>query len=103
MPVTVQISEKNNEVIIRITGMFDFNLHRDFRQAYESAQKHLAKPLFVIDLSGADYVDSSALGMLLLLRKHAGGDQDAVRIINAQPEVRKILEIANFNCLFKVD
>ena len=102
MPLTVRVSETNNTVVIHITGRFDFNLHRDFRHAYEDVQQRLPKPVFTIDLSGTEYMDSSALGMLLLLREYAGGDQAAVSIINARPEVKKILDIANFNRLFKL-
>jgi len=102
MPLTVRVSEKTNEVVIHITGRFDFNLHRDFRYAYEDAQKRLDKPGFTIDLAGTEYMDSSALGMMLLLREHIGGDKGVVSIINARPEVKKILEIASFGHLFKL-
>lgn len=102
MPLTVRVSEKNNEVVIHVTGRFDFSLHRDFRYAYEDASKRLVKPSFIIDLGGTEYMDSSALGMLLLLREHTGGDKGVVNIINARPEVKKILEIASFGRLFKL-
>jgi len=102
MPLTVRVSEKTNEVVILITGRFDFNLHRDFRYAYEDACKRLANPAFIIDLGGTEYMDSSALGMMLLLREHIGGDKGVVSIINARPEVKKILEIASFGRLFKL-
>ena len=45
-------------------------------------------------------MDSSALGMLLLLREHAGGDRASIKIVHCQPEVKKILTIANFHPLF---
>ena len=48
------------------------------------------------------YLDSSALGMLLLLRDHAGGDQAEVEIVNCSPDVKKILTISNFDQLFKI-
>ena len=102
MPLTVRVSETNNTVVIHVTGRFDFNLHRDFRYAYEDASKRLVKPSFIIDLGGTEYMDSSALGMLLLLREHTGGDKGVVNIINARPEVKKILEIASFGRLFKL-
>ena len=39
--------------------------------------------------------------MLLLLRESLSG-VDVVRIVNCQPAVKRILEIANFNQLFSV-
>jgi anti-anti-sigma regulatory factor len=47
-------------------------------------------------------MDSSALGMLLLLRNHAGGDDADVAIVNAKPDIIKLLETCKFNELFKV-
>ena len=49
------------------------------------------------------YLDSSALGMLLLLRDHAGGDNAKIKIINCNSDVRKILSISNFEQLFTID
>ena len=47
-------------------------------------------------------MDSSALGMLLLLRDHAGGDNADIALMNISPDVRKILAISNFDKLFKI-
>ena len=57
---------------------------------------------FTVDMRDATYLDSSALGMLLLLRDHAGGDAAEVRIVNCNPDVRKILTISNFEQLFEI-
>ena len=38
--------------------------------------------------------------MLLLLREHAGGETSDIEITSVSPEVRKILEVANFGKLF---
>jgi anti-anti-sigma factor len=48
------------------------------------------------------YLDSSALGMLLLLKDHA---QEGVKIsiIHCSDEVKKIFEISNFKRLFEIN
>ena len=56
---------------------------------------------YVVDLSNTEYLDSSALGMLLLLREHAGGENANIEITQASADVRKILDVANFSKLFK--
>ena len=53
-------------------------------------------------MSDTTYLDSSALGMLLLLRDHAGGDLSSIKIINCNEDVRKILVISNFGRLFTI-
>ncbi|MER2102541.1 MAG: STAS domain-containing protein, partial [Pseudomonas atacamensis] len=56
----------------------------------------------VVDLKEATYLDSSALGMLLLLRDHAGGDESDIRVVNSSSDVKKILAISNFDKLFDI-
>ena len=101
MAVTSEISDDGATLTIKISGRFDFSSHQDFRKAYESvSQPNLG---FVIDMSSAEYLDSSALGMLLLMREHAGGDQADIRIVNCRPQIKNILKVANFAKLFKVE
>lgn len=93
-------SPDGSELVISIKGRFDFSTHQDFRNAYERAPASLHA--YVVDLRDATYLDSSALGMLLLLRDHAGGDGSNIRIINCNPDVKKILAISNFEQLFNI-
>jgi len=57
----------------------------------------------VVDMAGVEYMDSSALGMLLLLREHVGEDRADVRLINGNSEIRNILQVSNFAELFKME
>lgn len=93
-------SSDGKELTIRIKGRFDFSTHQDFRNAYEQTPE--MPESYVVDLREATYLDSSALGMLLLLRDYAGGDTGRVRIVNCNPDVKKILVISNFEQLFTI-
>ncbi|RLA04360.1 MAG: anti-anti-sigma factor [Gammaproteobacteria bacterium] len=84
---------------IKIAGRFDFSLHQAFRGAYERVE---GSESYEIDMAATSYLDSSALGMLLLLRDFAGGDTAKVSIINANDDIKKILKISNFEQLFQV-
>ena len=86
---------------IRIMGRFDFSVHNEFRQAIQLASSGVTKT--IVDLSGTEYLDSSALGMLLVLRDKVGGGKEMVHITGSQSEVKKILAIANFDKLFTLD
>ena len=83
---------------IRVRGRFDFGVHNEFREATKLLESGVK--LIDVDLSGTEYMDSSALGMLLVLRDKVAGDKSAIRIKNARAEVKKILEIASFDKLF---
>jgi anti-anti-sigma factor len=100
MTIRSEVSADGRGLTIAVEGRFDFSAHRDFRETYESLE---AEPKeFTVDMREATYLDSSALGMLLLLRDHAGGDAAEVRIVNCNPDVRKILTISNFEQLFEI-
>lgn len=101
MSVTSRIDREKGLVTISIDGRFDFAQHKDFRNAYKDVDPGSRR--FVVDLSRASYLDSSALGMLLLLREHVGGDSTRVRITGSSDDVRRVLKIANFDKLFHLD
>ena len=100
MGINTTVSESGNEVTIAVAGKFDFQLYDEFRASYADTAGSGVK--YVVDLSDTEYLDSSALGMLLLLREHAGGDGSDIEISQASPEVKKILDVANFGKLFKI-
>ncbi|MBN2992835.1 STAS domain-containing protein [Pseudomonas cedrina subsp. fulgida] len=100
MSIESEVSLDGKKLTIAIKGRFDFGSHQKFREAYERFYK--VPETYVVDLKEATYIDSSALGMLLLLRDHAGGDRSDVRLINSNPDVCKILAISNFDKLFDI-
>jgi len=100
MAITSQPSADGQELTIHVHGCFDFGAHQEFRDAYERV--NITPKRYSVDLSGTTYLDSSALGMLLLLRDHAGGDRAQVRLVSCSPDVRKILSISNFDQLFQI-
>ena len=59
----------NKGLKISISERFDFSLHQQFRDSYLHCNDNGAE--FILDLSNTTYMDSSALGMILLLKDHA--------------------------------
>jgi anti-anti-sigma factor len=100
MSVESEVSLDGKKLTIAIKGRFDFGSHQTFRDAYERFYK--VPQIYVVDLKDTTYMDSSALGMLLLLRDHAGGDSSEVQVVNSNSDVRKILAISNFDKLFDI-
>ena len=100
MPIQTRRSDDGKTLIIRIEGRFDFSTHQSFRDAYEHGDPAVRS--FVVDLSQTTDLDSSALGMLLLLRDYAGGDNARISIENCNSDVRRILSISNFEQLFAI-
>jgi anti-anti-sigma factor len=100
MAVDAKLDSANKSLEIKISGRFDFSVHQDFRKATDQTSSRVNN--IVVDMGGVDYMDSSALGMLLVLRDKVGDSASAVKIINSKPDVKKILEIANFDKLFNL-
>ncbi len=101
MTIETRLDSATRTLKINISGRFDFGLHKDFRNASEQASSGV--DTVIVDMGRVDYMDSSALGMLLVLRDKVGENKSAVRIKNSKPEVKKILEIANFDKLFTLE
>ena len=86
-------------IVIKIVGRFDFSCHAAFRDAYTGAPSGCE---FVVDMADASYMDSAALGMLLLLREHVQQQGGRVSITNCRGQTYDVLQIANFHRLFKI-
>lgn len=100
MTVTTTLSDDKNELRIKIKGRFDFSLHGDFRKAYKDVPMQGRN--IIVDLMETEYLDSSALGMLLLLKEYADEKSCRITIVNSKPEIREILQIASFDKLFNL-
>ena len=97
--MSVSASESGDTVTISVSGRFDFSAHQEFINAYRDVPK--GEKAFVVDLASTDYMDSSAMGMLLQLREHAS-KTGQVSLANANANIQEILKIANFDKLFNV-
>lgn len=93
------VTSRDSNTVIVLQGRFDFNTHREFRDAVERALQEAA-PDIRVDLAGVEYLDSSALGMLLMLRDKAKGAGKTVALANPRGAVRQVIDIANFGKLF---
>jgi anti-anti-sigma factor len=100
MGFSADLSADGSQLTMTIDGRFDFNIHSEFRNAYRDLP---VTTKFVVDLAKATFMDSSAMGMLLLLREHVGEKKENIRLLNCNPEVRKILSISNLDKMFVVE
>ncbi|MDJ0739587.1 MAG: STAS domain-containing protein [Gammaproteobacteria bacterium] len=97
---SIDTKDEDGTSYIVVHGSFVFDLHKPFRQAYQSLP---GGRRVVVDLSRADYIDSAGLGMLLRLREHLGGDSATITLHGANTAIREILDVANFGRLFQLD
>jgi anti-anti-sigma factor len=98
MGVETASANDGNDWIISISGRFDFEMVQEFRAAYTDVQA----ARYVLDMRATEHMDSSALGMLLNMRKRLG-EEAQISIINCRPEIRKILAISRFDRKFVIE
>ncbi|NQD93655.1 STAS domain-containing protein [Pseudomonas sp. CrR25] len=89
--------------VIRPGEHFDFQAYRDFRDAYELELAKDTVRVLIVDLQAVQYIDSAALGILLLLRDKAAAVHKSVELRNLQSSVKDVFEVANFHKLFKIN
>ncbi|MGB9495440.1 MAG: STAS domain-containing protein [Azonexus sp.] len=99
----VTVTKAGNVAILKLAGRFDFNSHREFRAAIESLEGDGNLRAVTIDFSGVEYLDSSALGMLLMLRDNMIAAKKEVTFSGVHGNVKQVLDIANFGKLFHID
>ena len=101
MSVTAKITENDKKMTMVLGERFDFSCHADFRNAYQSIDPTHYE--ITVDFKKTDYIDSAALGMLLVLRERAGGDHAKITLKSCQSSVQQILDITHFEDLFKFE
>ncbi len=82
--------EDQTSLILNLSGKFDYTCQEAFQKAFEATNPLPQRN--VINALEVHSIDSSELGMLLLLRNHAGADEANVAIINVQPDIQKLLQ-----------
>jgi anti-anti-sigma factor len=90
--------------VLVLPTRFDFQHHVAFTKSYDDFIANAAATTLQLNFSQVTYLDTSALGMLILLaKKHrasgAGGD---LEIIGAQGSCREMLVIANMSDYFNI-
>lgn len=87
--------------IVRLPSRFDYSYHRQFGDQYTPLIDSAVCKEIVLDFSQVEYLDSSALGMMVLLQKKASGHAIKVKIKGARGATDEILKMANMQKIFE--
>lgn len=102
MQMQIDSINSSTHVLVRLAGHFDFGTRDLFIARIKETISHAVAVEVRVDLSDVAYIDSSALGMLLVARDLAKSHAKEVTLANPQPSVRQTLEIAQFARLFRL-
>ncbi|MGB2427395.1 MAG: STAS domain-containing protein [Alteromonas sp.] len=101
MALEAQLSADEKTLVVRMDEKFDFGKVQDFRAAYTGIPDSVKT--IEVDLAETEYMDSSALGMLLNMQKVLKGRVSNYRITHSRPQVLKILTISRFDKKFQIE
>lgn len=100
MGITGRIDKQQG--IISIRGRFDFIVHREFKKYYLEMLGKAEICEIEINLREVNFIDSAALGMLMLLKKRAHAVNKSVLLSHPSGSVSNLLEVANFDKIFTI-
>ena len=88
--------------VIRLHGKFDFSVQQKVLAFVSNSLTNAATREVKLDLATVHYIDSSALGLLLVFRDLAKKSGKSVSLCNLTGNVKQAVEIANFHKLFVI-
>lgn len=99
----IAIATQNGRAVLHLDGRFDFRSSISFRHATRPLLTASEVDTLEVDFDHVSFVDSSALGLLLLLRAQAEENKKEVVISHSSPELRRVLSIAQFDRMFRIE
>ncbi len=92
----------SEQASIRLPERFDFGYHKHFNNEYEPYLQDNSLRELNVDFSQVQYLDSSALGMLVLLAKKFNCKGVSLNIVGARGTALDIIQMANLSKLFTI-
>jgi len=94
------VSQSVNHVNISIcSDKFIDHLAFEFKKLLLRLPKQVE---YILDFSKVKYMNSSGLGMLLVLREYNGADEIPIKLVNCRNSIRSELDRACFHRLFTI-
>lgn len=92
----MQVTERevNGLTVVDLEGRFDFSSRREFKDTMERLQQNGVRHV-VLNLDKVTFIDSSALGLLVVAHQNFKLRQGRISLAQPQTYVRQILDLAN--------
>ena len=86
---------------MRLPGKFDYGHHKAFTAASSALLADDSVKNVILDFTWVEYLDSSALGMMVLAKKKFKEKNKLIKITGAHGSTKEILIMANMNKIFE--
>lgn len=100
--MNIDTQREGSRARVVLNGRFDFNSHAVFNETTDALLRQPGVSELELDFDQVKYVDSSAMGMLLLLKERAKGASKSITLFNCRGSVAQVFELSNFRRLFTI-
>ena len=99
----MRISERKEPsgTVLYLHDRFDFGARTTFKEAVEKTRNEHC-PHLIVDLGDVTFMDSSALGLLVVTYQNFKRSNSKVSLLRPQGYVRQVLELANIPNLMPI-
>jgi anti-anti-sigma factor len=87
-------------MILHLDGRFDFGVRKIFKEAVDGVSVEGSS--VVLDLEKVTFVDSSALGLLVICHQNLKNKNVSFFLVNPQTYVKQVLELANIGKMIPI-
>lgn len=94
MKISKEVHDK--KVTLKLEGNFTYTQRRPFQEVLKTIGTDQVEEV-VIDLSQVGFLDSAALGLLMISHRQLQADRRTLILAYPQPTVRQIIELANLH------
>jgi anti-sigma B factor antagonist len=99
--LALQVERSPSYTVVRATGFLDIStsprLREKLLELASTAPRHL-----LLDLGGIEFLDSSALGVILHVWKLLNAEEATLAVVSPQPRISKIFEVTGLNLSIRV-
>lgn len=100
MHYTIAVEEEQNRIVLK--GHFNVHANLDFRTSYRRALHGRRHDRLEVHMGEVEHIDTSGLGMLLLLHREARTHGVEITLNECPPKVKQMLKDACFDRLFAI-
>jgi len=100
--MSIPVQYDAGRATINLPHNFDVNAQSHFRQACSGVLGDARVKVIEVDFNDVRYIDSAALGSLLMLRERAEQVARNIVITKCPPQVMKVFTMANFHRIFNI-
>jgi anti-anti-sigma factor len=98
----INASIKDSTAVIHLTGGLDSTTYRSLREGCDELLQLPRISILEVDVHDVEHINSSAIGMLLLIHEQAQKNGKQLHISNLRGLVLRVFELANLHRHFTV-